>query len=100
MHYMHPYYELAMKICGLDPENDEEFNDAQEKVEQILYDKFGIDEDSFEKVVRALTPHAHISKSEITDTVYIGFGDHKNGIWLYKEDLNPTPKKKKETIKK
>ncbi len=75
-------YEVAMKLCGLDPNNDEEFEDS-EKVDEILYEKYGIeDTDGFDRLIKDLAKMADVGKSPLTEELYRGFGD--GTIWLYK----------------
>ena len=85
---MNDFYELALAVCGMDPDNDENFEDeAQEKVDEILMEKLGVDEDQFVEVAKALIPFAHINKSAISEEMYVGFGNHEKGLWLYKKEF-------------
>lgn len=86
MNYMNDYYELALAVCGMDPDKDENFEtEAEDKVDEILMEKFEINEEQFIEVAKALLPFAHISKSELTDEIFIGYGNHEKGLWIYKE---------------
>lgn len=84
---MNDCLEVAMRICGLDPEDDDNFEDNCDKVEEILYEKFGIDEEQFEDLIKALSPFACRSKSPLTDEIYQGFADHEKQIFLYKSPV-------------
>lgn len=87
MHYMNDYYELALAVCGMDPDDDKNFeSEAQEKVDEILMEKFDINEEQFVDVAKALLPFAHISKSEITEEIFIGYGNHEKGMWIFKQN--------------
>lgn len=75
-------YELAMKLCGLDPEDEEQFEDS-DKVDEILYEKYGIeDTDGLDRLIKDLAEMADVAKSPLTEELYRGFGD--GTVWLYK----------------
>jgi len=75
-------YEVAMKLCGLDPNNNDQFNDS-DKVDEILYDKYGIeDTDGLDRLIKDLAKMADVGKSPLTGEQYRGFGD--GSLWLYK----------------
>lgn len=101
MHYMNDYYELAMLLCGFDPDDSDQFDAAEDQIDKILYDKYGVDEEQFERIARGLMPFAHIAKSPLTETIFMGFANHKKGLWLVKQEVNPKPvdKKKKAAVK-
>lgn len=87
MHYMNDFYELAMLVCGLDPDDDDQFEEGEDKVDEILYEKYNIDSEQFEAIAKALIPFAGIGKSELTGETYIGFTNHEKGLWIYKEKI-------------
>ena len=55
-------------------------------LEELLFDAYGINIEDFEKLINALLPMCYEAKSELTGTVYQGFG--KNGIWLCRNKIN------------
>lgn len=82
MHYMLETYEVAMKLCGLDPDNDDQFNDS-DKVDEILYEKYGIeDTDGLDRLIKDLAKMADVGESPLTGEQYRGFGE--DSLWLYK----------------
>lgn len=87
MHYMNPVYELAIKLCGLDPYDDKVLEESEEKVDDMLYEKYGIEPDRFQELITDLMPYALKSKSALTDDVYIGFADHEKSMWLFKKKV-------------
>ena len=81
MHYMLETYEVAMKLCGLDPDNDDQFNDS-DKVDEILYEKYGIEDTDGLDRLKDLAKMADVGKFPLTGEQYRGFGD--GSLWLYK----------------
>jgi len=52
--FTNKYYELAMALVGMDPENDDDFND-EEKVMDLLYERFSVkDINGFENLIERL----------------------------------------------
>lgn len=87
MHYMNDYYELTLAVCGMDPGIDENFeSEAQKKVDEILMEKFDINEEQFVEVAKALLPFSHIGKSGLSDQHFIGFANHEKEMWLFKQN--------------
>jgi hypothetical protein len=79
-------YETALVLCGMDPENSEDF-DNSDKVDEILYEKYGIvDTDGFDILIKDLAKLATVGTSELTGNSYRGFA--KKNEWLYKIELN------------
>jgi len=78
-------YELCLVLCGLDPNNDDDFND-EAKVDEILYDKYGIeDTDGLDKLVKDLTKFIGVGTSPLTKKKYKGFS--MGNEWLYKIEI-------------
>ena len=75
-------YELCLVLCGLDHNNDDDY-DNEAKVNQMLYDKYSIeDTDGLEELIKDLTKLIGVGTSPLTGKKYKGFsiGDE----WLYK----------------
>ena len=47
--------------------------------------KFDVDFDQFAALMGAVLPLCAVAKSELTDTVYRGFGS--DGLWLVKQEI-------------
>lgn len=82
MSMMSPYYELAMVLVGLDPSCEVEYED-QTKVEEALYDKYGMDFGSFETLIYTLLPMITIAMDPLSGKMYKGFSEGY-GLWLCK----------------
>ncbi len=59
--------ELAEAICGLSEGTD------SDTTEQVLYDKFEISFESFEKLIKALAPMTPPAVSPLTGEAFSGF---------------------------
>jgi len=78
-------YELAMHLCGMNPDDDADFEN-EEKVDEILYEKYGIeDTDGLDKLIKDLTKLIVLGKSDLTGKVYKGFAIKNE--WLYKIEI-------------
>lgn len=55
----------------------------ESELEQILYDKYDINIDNFEYLIKDLLPLCEHAESELTSNWYRGFG--KDGLWLIKK---------------
>jgi hypothetical protein len=77
------FEDLALKVCGLDTNQDAGYAEAEE----ALWDKYEISFESFEKLITDLLPYTVKSKSEITDTTRFGFVDHEEGVYILKAEL-------------
>jgi hypothetical protein len=76
-------YEVVMTLLGLDPENDEQFEDEDE-VDRRLYDEYGIeDTDGLDHLIKDLAKLIHVEKSPLTENVYKGFAKKGSNSWLY-----------------
>lgn len=85
MHYMLETYELAMTLCGLNPDDDEQFEDS-EKVDELLYEKYGIeDTDGLDRLIKDLAEMISVEKSPLTGKIYKGFANEN--MWLYKTEV-------------
>jgi hypothetical protein len=80
-------YELALVLCGMNPDDDSSFDDeAEDKVSQMLYDKYSIDDSAgFDILVKDLAKLVNVAKSELTGNYYRGFSHPEKNEWLYKE---------------
>lgn len=81
---MIPYWEieeLARFICGLSEDDDET------DVEEVLYEKFGVEMDAFEKVINALMPMVTVAQSPITLMTYRGFADTARNLFIVKQPM-------------
>jgi len=75
-------YELCLLLCGLNPNSDEDFND-ESKVDEILYDKYGIEDTAgLDELIRDLAKLIDIGVSPFTGKRYKGFS--KGEEWVYK----------------
>jgi hypothetical protein len=68
-----------LHILNID-ENSEQDSDAC--IEEELYEAFGIDVDSFIKLLNKLVPLIDVAESPLTHTLYKGFA--YEGCWLLK----------------
>ena len=77
----HPFEieELACKILGIDYD---EIDADTEIIENEIYEQFGIDLEIFQTVINRLLPLVDVGRSELTNTVFQGFGD--GNCWLVK----------------
>lgn len=85
MHYMNDVYELAMVVCGLNPNDDKDFEVAEDKIEDLLYEKFEISEEAFENLVKALAKFTPPLEAGISKEKYHGFVDVEKSMFLYKQ---------------
>ncbi len=72
--------ELACKIVGL---NYDEIDADTSKIENELYEQFGIDLEIFTILINKLTPLIDIGTSPLTKERFKGFSNQK-GMWLLK----------------
>ena len=79
------YFELAMLLCGFDPENEEQAAEFEYNGESKLYEKYGIDGEQFEELCAELMKYAAAGKSPITGKVYQGFA--LSDCWLVKREI-------------
>lgn len=77
--------ELAIKITGLEKEEDD-----PDVIEEELINQLGIDLDGLHNVVERLLPLINVAKSPLSDELYKGFADKTQGLWLIKTHVNPT----------
>jgi hypothetical protein len=85
MHWNLDTYDLALHLCGMNPENDADFEN-EEKVDEILYEKYGIeDTEGLDKLIKDLGKLIDVGKSPLTEKRYKGFANERN--WLYKIEL-------------
>lgn len=80
-------YELALKLMGKDPTNDEDFENSEDAVDEFLYEKYGIeDSDKFEKLLYDLAKMADRGESALSGKFYSGFATERDGLnmWLFK----------------
>lgn len=75
--------ELAAHLLGLEEEFE---NDEIEDLDDQFYDKFNVSLDDFHGLVEHLMPYTVLSKSEISETLRIGFVDHEKGVYLVKSE--------------
>lgn len=68
--------ELIAKVCGVDV--DENF----ENLDEILWDKFEIDFDNFEKLINKLLPLCDVGVSPLTGIKSRGFSDREYPCWI------------------
>jgi len=70
--------ELQSVLTGCESEDSGE-------IESALYDKFGIDSENFEFLIRSLFEMLTFNVSQLTNTAFVGFG--KDGVWTIKKDV-------------
>lgn len=70
--------ELAKYICGLSDDDETEVDDC-------LYDKFEIDFDGFQRIVKSLLPLCAMGKSPLSGIAYQGFA--KGNCFLVKQEI-------------
>ena len=76
-------HELICHLCNLDDDS------TYDELEQAVYDKYEIELDQFDLVVRDLLPLIDVGNSELTGKTYKGFSVHTNGygFWLLKVEV-------------
>lgn len=77
---------LAAKVLNLEEEYENDEIDRSD-LEEKIYDKFDCTMESFEQIVSALMPYTVLSKSDLSETLRIGFVDHTQGVYVVKHDL-------------
>lgn len=75
--------ELASKLLGLEEEFE---NEEIEDLDDRFYDKFNVSLEDFHGLVEHLMPYTVLSKSELSETLRIGFVDHEEGIYVVKSE--------------
>ncbi len=90
MYYNNDTYELAMAMFGFDPNNDKDFESAADKLVDLIYEKYGINSENFEKIVKDLVKFTPIIKTALTETKVQGFVDNEKQMFLYKEAVKNT----------
>ena len=77
-------HELICHLCNLD--DDYTYDD----LEQGIYDKYGVELEQFDLVVRDLLPLIDVGKSELTGKLYKGLSVQTNGygFWLLKMEVS------------
>lgn len=77
------YEELAMRCCGLDEDAAEKAID-EDNAEEIIFNKFEVDLNTFERIARALVKFTPVLASPLTQQKYHVFGiqeeDHFTAI--------------------
>ncbi|MDR0754176.1 MAG: hypothetical protein LBF04_02185 [Prevotellaceae bacterium] len=85
MYNMLDTYELVLVLCGLNPNDDDDFNDS-DKVDEILYEKYGIeDTNGLNRLIKDLTHFVGVGQSSLTGKNYKGFC--RKNEWLYKIEI-------------
>ena len=76
--------ELAAHLLGI----DENADDFEERVDDKLYETWGIDYDSFRSLCSSLLPLCEVGQSPITKQIFRGFAvrEEKYGRWLARVD--------------
>lgn len=75
--------ELACVVTGLDYDEIDADHDI---IEEKLSQEFDISFESFHELIERLLPLIEVQKSDLTKTLYKGFG--KDGLWLVKTEVN------------
>lgn len=77
-------YELICHLCGISGD-EYEYDD----LEQAIYDKYGVERDQFDAIVRDLLPLVDVGRSGLTEKTYKGFSEQKDGFgfWLLKMEV-------------
>ena len=76
-------YEIVCNLCDL--KQDSDYDD----VHQALWDKYEVDMDNFEKIIKDLLPLIDIGESPLTGIKYKGFSKQEGGcgFWLAKLEI-------------
>lgn len=79
-------HDLVCHLCELSGENEYEYDD----LEQAIYDKYGVEFDQFDAIVRDLLPLIDVGRSGLTGKTYKGFSEQKDdfGFWLLKMEVS------------
>ncbi len=77
---------MASMLGKLEEYEDDEIEMGA--IEEEFIEKFEVDQEQFHKIVEHLMPYTVLSKSELSETLRIGFVDHANGVYLAKAEMN------------
>jgi len=77
------HFELGMVLVGLDPDNDDDYSEAENWLDDRLNEKYGFDDMAgFQQLIDELLPMIDVGRSSLTKTVYKGFA--KEFVFLSK----------------
>lgn len=74
--------ELAVALANVKNEDYE-----RSDIDTALFEKYNIDFEQFEQLMGDLWPLLDLGVSPLTNSVFIGFADKKQGLWLSKKDF-------------
>jgi len=60
--------------------------DDEAEVDEYVYDQFGVEWDSFVRIIETLTPLIVMGQSPLTQKTYRGFG--KDGMFFIKQEVD------------
>lgn len=78
--------ELATSILGAEQGPDEDEDDFTQRLEDELWNDYGVDLENYRKIVNDLMHKLTVAISPLTETPYIGFSDP--GMWLVKKECD------------
>ena len=65
MYYMLETFEVALSLCGLDPDDDENYEDT-DKLDELLFEKYGIEDTvGLDRLIKDLAKMADVAKSPL-----------------------------------
>jgi len=62
-------------------------DDKWDELSDLFEDKYGLNIEQFDKLVSDLVPLCAVGKSPLTGTVFRGFIDETEGVWLIKGEM-------------
>jgi hypothetical protein len=58
--------------------------DDEADIEDTVFEKYGVDFETYFDIVSDLAPYAHLVQSPLTGKKYVGFADHAKGFLITK----------------
>ncbi len=87
MNIYYDTFELAMALFGFDVWNDDDYEKANEQLEELIAEKYEISGENFEKLVKDLVKFTPIAETAITNEKVQGFVNTNRTMFLYKEKV-------------
>ncbi len=85
MKTMSAFYKLALVLCELDPEDENNYSEeVAESLDVELQERYCVDFSGFENLAHALAGYADAGTIRTTGESYQGFT--RDGVWLYQRE--------------
>ncbi|MBS9780916.1 MAG: hypothetical protein KGV56_00300 [Gammaproteobacteria bacterium] len=78
--------QILAYMNGATFETSDSFFDNQ-GFDEFLAENYGLDIETFEKIIVQLIPFAMKSKSPLTDEIFVGFADHDKQYFIIKNTI-------------